>query len=707
MSVIQKIRDKYAVVIVVVICVAIVSFLLQDAFFGRNSLMRRSTTVGKVNGEELDFTQYQQMIQDAEAAARQQSPTGTLNEQVQQYAREQAWNQFVSEQIMTAQYDKLGIQVTENELVDQFNGKEPNPIVLQQFTDRKTGQFDRAALQQALSSVGQDQTGRMRNALKQMESYIVRSRMQEKYVSLIKGGVYYPKWLAEAQIKDNSQFANVSYVSVPYASIPDSTIAVTDGELNAYINKHKANFKSEEGRRVDYISFNALPSAQDTAAALKVLLEAKDEMDTTGVAGIENFVKRNSDIPYFDGYVAKSALMVPQKDTIASLPVGSTFGPYYDNNLIVYAKMMDRKTLPDSVKVRHILIASANPQNPGGLSDSLAKIRIDSIESAVKGGADFKALVSQYSDDPGSKENGGEYDVTPSSSFVPEFKNFALDGKTGELKVVKTQFGYHLIQIMSQKNFGPALKVAYLGKPVEASNETDSKAYAAANEFAAQNHDAKTFEKTVQEKGLNKRIADNLRPMDFVIPGIGQARELVRWAYDAKKGDVSTVFTFDGKYVVAVLTGIRAEGTKTLDEVRPEVEGLVKKEKKAEQLIAKLKSPATLEAAAAAVNQPQLKADNVNFSTPFIASMGFEPRVVGAIFNKAWGVGKVTAPIEGNAGVYVVKVDNFVPNTQSLDPVSIATQYEQTVKGTLDQGGQLYEVLKKLNKIEDNRAKFF
>lgn len=707
MSVIQKIRDKYAVVIVVVICVAIVSFLLQDAFFGRNSIMRRSTTVGKVNGEELDFSTYQQMIQDAEASARQQSPTGAVTEQIQQYAREQAWNQFVSEQIMTAQYDKLGIQVTESELVDQFNGKEPNPIVLQQFTDRKTGQFDRAALQQALSSVGQDQTGRMRNALKQMENYIVKSRMQEKYVSLIKGGVYYPKWLADAQIKDNSQFANVSYVSVPYASIADSTIAVTDGELNTYINNHKANFKSEEGRRVDYISFDALPSAQDTANALKVLLEAKDEMDTTGVAGIENFIKRNSDIAYFDGYVAKSALMVPQKDTIASLPVGSTFGPYYDGSMIVFAKMMDRKTLPDSVKVRHILIATANPQTGAGLSDSLAKIRIDSIEAAVKGGADFKALVVQYSDDPGSKENGGEYDVTPSSSFVPEFKDFALDGKTGESKVVKTQFGYHLIQIMSQKNFGPALKVAYLGKPVEASNETDSKAYAAANEFAAQNHDAKTFEKTVQEKGLNKRIADNLRPMDFVIPGIGAARELVHWAYEAKKGDVSNVFTFDGKYVVAVLTGIRAAGTKTLDEVRPEVEGQVKKHKKAEQLIAKLKSPATLEAAAATVNQPQLKADNVNFATPFVASMGFEPRVVGAIFNKAWGVGKVTAPIEGNAGVYVVKVDSFVPNTQGMDPLTMATQYEQTVKGTLDQGGQLYEVLKKLNKIEDNRAKFF
>jgi peptidyl-prolyl cis-trans isomerase D len=246
--------------------------------------------------------------------------------------------------------------------------------------------------------------------------------------------------------------------------------------------------------------------------------------------------------------------------------------------------------------------------------------------------------------------------------------------------------------------------VAYLGKPVDASKETDSKAYAAANEFAAQNHDQKTFEKTIQEKGLNKRLADNLRPMDFVIPGIGQARELVRWAYDAKKGDVSTVFTFEDKYVVAVLNGIRKEGTAAVDEVRPQVEAEVRKGKKAEQIIEKLKGAASLEAASKAVNQPEMKADGINFSTPFIASMGFEPRVVGAAFNKDWGTAKVSAPIEGNGGVYIIKVDAYQPNAPQ-DATTTGRAYEQQLRSMLD--GQIYEVLKKLNKVEDNRAKFF
>lgn len=699
MSVIQKIRDKYAVVIVVVICLAIVSFLLQDAFFGRNSLFNRSTTVGKVNGEELDVSEYQRRIQDAENNYRQQMQGGSVDEQTRQYLREQVWNQFLNDEIMQAQYDKLGIDVTETEVVDQFNGKTPNPIVVQQFTNPQTGQFDRAAMQQALQNIGQDPSGRMREALRTLEDVIAKTQRQQKYATLLKQAIYYPKWLAAQQQTDNSQSATLSYVNVPYATIPDSTIQVSDNELNKYIQDHKSLFKTEEARKVEYVSFDALPSGADTAAALQQLAALRTEMDTTN--DIEGFVNRNSEMKFYDGYVAKSALMVPNKDTIANLPVGTVYGPYVDNNYLVLAKMLDRKTMADTVKVRHILIGTQQ-----GLADSIAKNRIDSIENAIRGGADFKAMVTQYSDDPGSKSTGGEYEITPATPFVKEFKDFAFDGSKGQMKVVKTQFGYHLIEILEQKNFGPALKVAYLSKPVEASKETDSKAYAAASEFAGQNRDQKSFEKNIQAKGYNKRLADNLRPMDFVIPGVGQARELVRWAYEAKKGDVSSVFTFEDKYVVAVLTGIRAEGTATLDEVRPQVEAEVKKRKKAEQLIAKLQNPASLDAASKASNQPVLKAEGITFATPFVPSLGFEPKVVGAVFNKSWGTAKPSTPIEGNAGVYVIKVDSYQPSAQpAQDLNSQKAAYEQSLKGMLDQ--QLFEVLKKQSSVQDNRGKFF
>ena len=695
MSVIQKIRDKYAVMIVVVICVAIVSFLLQDAFFGKSSLNQRSTSVGKVNGQDLDFADYQRRIQDAENNVRQQMPN--IDEQTRQTIREQVWNQFLNEQIMQAQYKELGITVTEAEVVDQIKGKNPNPIVVQQFT--RDGKFDRVALQQAISQAGSNP--QIRDALHQMESYISKYQEQQKYVTLIKQGVFYPKWMAKQQQDDNGQTAVVSYVSVPYATIADSTIKVTDAELDRFIQEHKQLFKIEESRKVEYVAFDATPSAADSAAAIQQIVAMKEELDTTNdVAG---FINLNSDIKYYDGYISRNEAKVPQKDSIVDLPIGGIFGPYYDNNLIVYAKMVDRKNMPDSVKVRHILIASG-PQ--GGLPDSIAKKRADSIAVAVKGGADFKALVTQFSDDPGSKETGGEYELTPSSQFVPEFKDFALEGAKGEVKVVKTQFGYHVIEVMERKNIGPAIKVAYLAKSVEASKETNNVAYAAASAFAGKARNAAAFEKTVQQEKLNKRIADNVRPMDFVIPGIGQSRDLVRWAYDSKKGDVSSVLTFDDKYVVAVLTSVRKEGTAPLEDVRPQVEAEVKKHKKAEQIIAKLQAPASLDVAAKSTNQPVLKAEGVSFDTPFIAALGFEPRVAGAAFNKSWGTTKVSAPIEGNGGVYVIKVDSLQPAAQpAQDLASQQAAYEQGVKSMLDQ--QLFEVLKKKSDIKDTRGKFF
>ncbi|SKD08262.1 peptidyl-prolyl cis-trans isomerase D [Chitinophaga ginsengisegetis] len=696
MSVIQKIRDKYAVMIVVVICLAIVSFLLQDAFFGKSSLSRRDTSVGKVNGEDLDLAEYQRRIQDAENNARQQMPN--IDEQTRQYIREQVWNEFLNEQIMQAQYKALGIDVTEAEVVDQIKGKNPNPVVVQQFT--RDGQFDRNALQQAISQAGSNP--QIREGLHQLESYIAKYQERLKYVTLVKQGIYYPKWLAEQQQKDNSQTATVSYVSVPYATIADSTIKVTDAELDRFIQDHKQLFKVEESRKIEYVSFDAIPSAADSAAAIQQIMAMKLELDTTK-DNIAGFINRNSDIKYYDGYISRNEAKVPMKDSIVNLPVGTVFGPYYDNNLIVFAKMVDRKNMPDSVKVRHILIASGAQ---GGLPDSIAKKRADSLELAVKGGADFKALVNQFSDDPGSKQTGGEYELTPSSQFVPEFKDFAFDGSKGQVKVVKTQFGYHVMEILDQKNIGPAIKVAYLGKSVEASKETNNNAFSAASGFAGKSGNAAAFEKTVQQEKLNKRIADNVRPMDFVIPGIGQSRELVRWAYESKQGDVSKVFTFDDKYVVAVLTNVRKEGTAPLADVRPQVEAEVKKHKKAEQIMAKLQTPASLDAAAKATNQPVLNAEGVSFATPFIASLGFEPRVAGASFNKKWGTATVSAPIEGNAGVYVIKVDSFQPSAQpAQDIASQQAAYEQGVKSMLDQ--QLFEVLKKKSDVKDTRGKFF
>jgi peptidyl-prolyl cis-trans isomerase D len=699
MSVIQKIRDKYAVVIIVVICVAIVAFLLQDAFFGRGSMGNQSTTVGKVNGETLEYAEYNRRIQEREAALRTQMPSGSIDPQTQQYVREEVWNSFLLEQINKDQYSKLGIEVTDAELADQLLGKNPHPMVVREFTNPQTGEFNRAALQNVAQGLSQDQTGEARAQVLRFEQVLAETLRDDKYKALIRQGIYFPKWLAAQQTADTKQVANISYVSVPYATIADSTIKVTDAEMNDYIQKHKARFQVEEGRRVEYVSFDALPSGVDSAAALAELTSLKQELDTT--KEVAAFINNNSTTKYFDVFIANSESRHPYKDSISNLPVGTVYGPYIDANAVGYAKIVDRKIMPDSVKFRHILIATQQ-----GVGDSTAKQKADSLAAAIRGGADFAALVAQFSDDNDSKARNGEYELTPSSQFVNEIKDFAFaEGNKGQLKVVKLPVGYSVIQVMEQKNFGPAMKVAYLTRSIDPSSETASKAFNTAGEFASKYQTQAEFDKAIQEKGLTKRIAENIRPMDFIVSGLGQSRELVSWAYKADKGAVSGVISLEDRYVVAVLTGIREAGTISLAEVKPQVEAEVRRLKKADQIAAKLGAPKTLQAAAQATNQPVMTAAGVGFTNGFIASLGFEPRVAGIAFNKALGA-NVSAPVYGNAGVYVVKIDGYTASPEApLDYTVLRNSYEQSFRSVVDQ--QLFDVLKKKAEVKDNRAKFF
>lgn len=699
MSVIQKIRDKYAVWIIVLICLAIVSFLLQDVFFGRTG-GSQSNVVGKVNGEELTIADYQRRIEFTTDQMRQRMPGQTFDEEAQQYFREEAWNGFLRENIMAKQYEALGIVVTDAEVVEAYSNNNPHPLVRQQFSNRETGAYDPSLIQQVNQAAKQDPN--MRAQLLAFDQSIVEYQQNLKYYSLINKGIYYPKWLAKQQQEDAAKNANIGYVQVPYATIADSTIKPTDAELNKFIADNKAMFEVPEGRKIEYVSFDVIPTAADSAAAFADIQKLKAEMDTT--PDVTQFVKLNSEYNQYDGYVSRRAIQVPNKDSIIDLPKGASFGPYIDGNMLVYAKMLDRKNMADTVKIRQVLFVAQQG------SDSIAKRQADSVEAVVRGGGDIAAIASAISQDPAAKENGGEVTLAPHTDVpaeLAEVKTFAFEGTTGAVKTVKLPIGYAVVKITEQKNIGPALKIAYLGKRVDASSASSNDMLTAANEFAAANTNRTAFDKTVQEKGLNKRIAENIQPMDFVLPGLGSSREIVSWAYSADKNEVSRVFSLEDRFVIAVLTSIREKGTAPLDEVRPTVEAEVRKLKKAEQIIAKLGTPANLDAAAKATNQPVLTAEGVNFSSSYAPALNFEPRVIGAAFNKAWGTNKVSAPIQGQAGVFVIQVNNYTTaDVPALDYAQQSQAFEGGIQQLIQQ--QLFQsVLKKNSSVKDNRAEFY
>ena len=705
MQIIQNIRDKGSAIVIGVIALSLIGFIMMDSRTANNR-SGSNTSIGKINGENIDSKVFANKVKQLEDQ-RGGRVTGTDVYQL----RQSAWDQLVTENVLSSEFEKLGLVFSPKELSSIIFSEDAPQTLKQAFTDKTTGQYDIEKARQWWIQAKKAK-GEQRDAIEsQIVEPLILQTLANKYSSLLAASAYYPAWMQEKENADNASFANISYVAVPYSTIGDSTIKVSDDELLAYMSKHKNIYKQEGGRIISYVSFSALPSNADTIKLLELVSNLKSGFiaDTNAKA----FVTRNmSAIKFEDNYTQKSKLTMSQRDSIAALPNGAVFGPYLDGKNFVLAKMIGSRQLPDSVKCRHILVATKNAQTgEQTLSDSIAKKRIDSIETAIKGGENFNKMVLQYSDDAGSKEKKGEYDFS-SSQFITLAREFAetiFYGATGDKKVVKTDFGYHYIEVLNQKNFETAYKIAYTAKEIIPSDETINLASAKATKLSGEARDAKTLEVNVAKNGLKKiDIPTLIKENDYQLGGLQDARQLIKWAFEAKQGDVSEAFNIQDQFVVAVLNKIQPEGLPDAATGRPMAELTVRNLKKAEQIVKKLSAASTLETAAAAysVQIGNVGADStLTFGAQIINGVGQEPKVIGAAFNKAYQV-KISAPIEGINGVYVLKV-NSVGNKTTATSEAIATQAADRTKTMVQTTYSFFESLKKMADIKDSRSKMY
>jgi len=717
MSIIQQIREKAAWLVFGLIALSLIGFLLMDAFVGRSRLFgNRSTVVGSVNGEKIEFTDFEKAMTDQEDQLKARGYQ--VNDAMLQNVRDMVWRQLTEDVLLNDDISALGIQVTDKEVNDMLVGQNAIQDIKQAFTDPKTGVFD---VQAAAAQINQlrnlYKSGPKKNAdnsryemarkfFEESLPQIIKMRMREKFTALFANSAYVPKWMLEKTNSDNSQLATISFVTSPYLSVPDSAAKISDAEIQDYINKHPDQYKQEESRSIAYVTFNAGPNASDSQRIKQQLTEL--EPDFKKADDIDAFFGRvGSSQPYYNGYVGKARIMVPNKDSIFALSKGEMYGPYLDAGSYVVAKLVDVKTLPDSAKARHILIATSDPRTGQVINeDSVAKKRIDSVKNVLEHGGNWDSVALKVSDDPGSKEKGGLYDWFTSDRMVKEFSDFVFNGKKGEAKVVKTQFGYHYVEILDQKNFEPAYKIAYLSRKIDASQETDQAAFGLASQFAGQSRDAKAFDENVQKQGLNKMIAPDIAPAESNIPGLGTNRQLVQWAYKADIGTVSEPYTVGDRYVVAQLVEINKAGTMTPAKARNQVEPILRRKKKAELLAQKLGSPASLDAAASASGQPVQHADSLRFASGFIPNVGQEPKVVGATFDKQLSGKAISPAIAGNAGLFFIKVDNVsAMSNPNADVQQQRFMQEQMERQVIDRG--LTETMRKRADIKDYRSNFF
>ena len=427
MSVIQNIRDKYARWAVIAIALSLLGFIMMDAFAGRTGLFSGSSnTVGKINGKSIDYQEFAKRVDATEKFQKDQGYD--QGDAGRQQIVQTVWDQEINDVVLNKQYDELGLTVSEKELRDILYGANPPQDLRQRFADPNTGVYNGVQAQQFISQIKKQGTQQDKDQLNQYLESLEKDRLMTKYTSLLANSLYFPKWFIEKRNVDNSMMAKVSFVAVPYASISDSSVKVSDKEIQNYIDDHKKEFEQkEESRAINYVTFSASPTTQDSVATRAALMQLKPQFDTLN--NYENFIARNSSMPFYAGFISKSAIQQPNKDSILSAPVGTVYGPYLDagpNGTYVLSKIIDQKVLPDTVKVRHILIATQQQTQTGEMvpvrEDAVAKHLIDSIQTLLTSGTPFDSLVAKFSEDPGSKSTGGVYDNVTTRKMVPPCK---------------------------------------------------------------------------------------------------------------------------------------------------------------------------------------------------------------------------------------------------------------------------------------------
>ncbi len=714
MSVIQSIQEKYAKLMAVVIAIALLTFVVMLAFENGGSLFSggRVTSVGSINGESISAIEFDKSIDRQEAMMEQQGyPSGAATRQM---AIENAWRQETARVVMLTELDKLGMQLGKKEMGDVLYGENAPQDLKQQFTDPQTGIFNaqqaKQQIDQMLKSkqVPEEQKQQFNDYVAQLELM----RLTEKYNSMLTNSSNFPRWFVEKQNADASQLASISLVREFYSAVPDSVVKVTDKEIADYINKHKDDFKQEESRSISYVAFSALPTAEDTAAARERLLALKPGLDS--VHDVKQYLESQGVTTYYDSYINGKHIQVPQKDSIFKTPVGQVYGPYLDGGTFTMAKVVGARTQPDTVKVRHILVATSQRDPQSGQmfptrDSATARNLIDSIQTALRNGSIFDTLVAKLSDDQGSKDKGGVYENVTAGSMVPEFNDFIFGNPTGTKGVVKTDFGYHYIEILSQKGSSPAYKVAYMTQPIDASQETDANASNEATLFAGNSQSRKAFDENAEklkDKGINKSFAQDIKPNDFQIMGLGASRAFVRSIYDADLGEVLQPERVGENYVVAMVTEVNKKGTQSVEQARILVEPILRNQKKAEQISKKLGTITTLEAASAALGGKTIEnVDSLRMTGSQSNIVTAEPKVIGAAFNPANKGKVVTEAIPANSGVYVVRVNNVTAT--AVADANVAEQRKSRYQDAKMRGAYPQQVLIEAATIKDNRSKLY
>lgn len=707
MAILENIR-KRTTILILIIGMALFAFVISGVFTSSNfgAGGKVGSTVAEINGNEVSIDAFRQKV---EAASRRVGPNASSMQTINQ-----VWDQEVRNSILGEQFEDLGINIEEDQIMNYIKTM-PGYNQAPQFQN-EDGIFDENKFREFISEMSVNNPQQYELWL-QDEQNIIQSSKEQTYFNLVKAGVGATLKEGELEYKLANDKVDMQYVRIPFASIADSTISVTKSEIAEYINANKEDYKQETSRDIQFVNFEEKPSAADEAAVeasvtklLDDTIEYNEQTDRNDtITGFRNttdytaFLDRNSDIKFDTIYKAKKSLPSSFADTLMTLQAGELFGPYRDGDYFKVSKMVDRKP-NGSVKASHILITYEGAQRANAdikrtKEEAEAKAN-ELLRDAKKRDADFAQLARDNSDGP-SAPTGGDLGFFQQGTMVPAFNDFAFGNSVGSIGLVETDFGFHVIKVDDKEDI---VQIATLARAIEASEETSNTLFTDATKFEMEvGSGDKVFTELASENQYSVMPVYKIKSLDENLPGLSNQRTIVQWAFndETEVGDIRR-FNVNNGYAVVQLVKKYKEGVMSVEDASATVLPKIRKERKAAQIIGQHQGK-SMDAIASDASQSLSNATGLTVKSPTIPGAGSEPAVVGAAF--AMKDGETSDLIEGNTGIFMIKVTKK-EEAPKLDNYSTYANTLRTATAN-KVNTAVYNALKEASEIEDNRATFY
>ncbi|NQV51722.1 MAG: peptidylprolyl isomerase [Flavobacteriales bacterium] len=708
MAAIGTIR-KQSGLLIVLIGMAMLLFLLGDLFSGGpNIFTQQEQVIGTIAGQEISMQDYEVQVQEAIEA---QFGVEGATEQDKQSIRERIWEGMVRERVLETQLDQLGMSVSADEILDQVRNTKPGSVLYQYFTDQQTGQIIEQFRDPKTGGLNSERVLQAINNLLNSENSrdwlpIERAIQQDiatnKYTELLSKGMLASSIEARQISKEKTGQATFSYVLKEFAPMNGEEYEPSDEDLKAYYEKHKHEdrFKVEdEIRSLKIAVLDVIPTPEDILAIEAELKELRPEFEAD--SNDTAFVAENAEglTRQMIRYRSLNDLNPALSDTLPKAAIGAVFGPVNEGGRLNLHKLIGIKNTPDSVRASHILISVSNGDTT---QISKANALLDSLRTVAESQGNFDALATEFSEDPGSAVKGGDLDWFTRGRMVAPFEKASFSGKIGDMVIVESQFGVHLIHITDQTSYKPQYLLATVDRIIEPSKETSDEMYNQASRFSIEHKTLETFESPTGD--IRIEPVEGLRVVDENVGPINNARDIVRWAFEAEVGDVSAPFENERFFIVAILVGVSEAGIMSFDDAKRLIYAEAANERKARMIMEEMGDYSTLEQAANALGADVKTANNVTFAQGSLpGGLGREMKVLGYAFSLPEG--QVSKPIHGTRGVFVIEVKTRTNPDAEADLSNI----KRTESGNMASrvNSQVYNALKKDAGVKDQRAKYY